>query len=190
MATKITLLLWHLVRRTTLPIAFYQVWHCHIDYIYSKAGSFTLAKCIITKKYHTIPWNFRSKILLRREQGDYWSIILSSLNRFLWHYKNNIPKVNMFIWYAGINLLKQVSWFSSLCRRTKSPSVYKAILLNPSCTEESHAGTWVLPQRFWFKWSGGGPSICIPKSNSNIHSRIKTHPQLSEKPWVRKLLPA
>lgn len=89
----------------------------------------------------------------------------------------------MFIRYAGINLLKQVSWFSSHCaEELKVPVSIKRYFSTPAAQKNHMQGPGSYLRDSDLNGLGGGPSICIPKSNSNIHSRIKTHPQLSEKP--------
>ena len=75
-----------------------------------------------------------------------------------------------------LNLLKQVSWFSSHCEEEiKVPVSTKQYLSTPVAQKNHLEGLGSDLRDSDLTGLGGDPSICIYKSNSNVHSSIKTH---------------
>lgn len=81
-------------------------------------------------------------------------------------------QINMNI----LNLLKQVSWFSSHGEEEiKVPVSTKQYFSTPVAQKNHMEGLGSDLRDSDLNGLGGDPSICIYKSNSNVHSSIKTH---------------
>ena len=76
-----------------------------------------------------------------------------------------------------VNLLKQVSWFSSHCEEEiKIPMSTTQYFSTPFAQKNHMEGLGSDLRDSDLNGLRGDPSICISKSNSNVHSSIKTHP--------------